>query len=68
MAKSKDETYQQIKEALKDIEASKIKLTPEEKGMKERLKKQYMFQKLHKISYEKHKENQNLITDLPLIN
>jgi len=46
----------------------KGKLSPEEKGIRERLKKQYMFQKLHKISYEKHKENQNLITDLPLIN
>jgi len=46
----------------------KGKLTPEEKSVKERQKKQYMFQKLHQISYEKQKENQNLITDLPLIN
>jgi len=45
----------------------KGKLTPEEKSIKERLKKQYMFQKLHKISYEKQQENQSLITDLPLI-
>jgi hypothetical protein len=45
----------------------KGKLTPHEKSIKERQKKQYMFEKLHRISYEKHKENQNLITDLPLI-
>lgn len=45
----------------------KGKLTPEEKEIKEKLKKQYLFEKLHKISYEKRKEQQNLITDLPVI-
>lgn len=45
----------------------KGKLTPQEKIIKEKQKKQYLFQKLHQISYEKQKENQNLITDLPLI-
>jgi hypothetical protein len=45
----------------------KGKLTPEEKEAKEKLKKQYLFEKLHKISYEKRKEQQNLITDLPII-
>ena len=45
----------------------KGKLTPEEKEIKEKLKKQYLFEKLHKISYEKRKEQQNLITDLPII-
>ena len=43
------------------------KLTPEEKKIKENQKKRYLFQKLHQISYEKHKEKQNLITDLPII-
>lgn len=45
----------------------KGKLTPEEIRVKENLKKQYLFEKLHKISYEKRKEHQNLITDLPII-
>lgn len=45
----------------------KGKPTPEEIRIKENQKKQYLFEKLHKISYEKHKENQNLITDLPII-
>jgi hypothetical protein len=45
----------------------KGKLTPEEKAIKEKLKKQYLFEKLHKISYEKSKEHKNLITDLPVI-
>lgn len=45
----------------------KGKLTPDEIKSKENLKKQYLFEKLHKISYEKQKENQNLITDLPII-
>jgi len=45
----------------------KGKLTPEEKAIKEKLKKQYLFEKLHKISYEKSKEHKNLITDLPII-
>ena len=45
----------------------KGKLTIEEKQLKEKQKKQYLFQKLHQISYQKSKEKQNLITDLPLI-
>ena len=45
----------------------KGKLTFEEKQIKEKQKKLYVFQKLHQISYEKHKEQQNLITDLPII-
>ena len=45
----------------------KGKLNPEEIKAKENIKKQYLFEKLHKISYEKRKENQNLITDLPII-
>jgi lipopolysaccharide export system protein LptC len=45
----------------------KGKLTPQEKSIKDKQKKQYLFQKLHQISYEKQKENQTLITDLPLI-
>jgi hypothetical protein len=45
----------------------KGKLTPEEKEIKEKQKKQYLFEKLHKISYEKRKEQQTLITDLPII-
>ena len=45
----------------------KGKLTPDEIRHKENRKKQYLFEKLHKISYEKRKELQNLITDLPII-
>lgn len=45
----------------------KGKLKPDEIRVKENCKKQYLFEKLHKISYEKHKENQNLLTDLPII-
>jgi len=45
----------------------KGKLTKEEVKIKENQKKQYLFEKLHKISYEKQKENQSLITDLPII-
>ncbi len=45
----------------------KGKPSKEEINIKENQKKQYLFEKLHKISYEKRKENQNLITDLPLI-
>ena len=45
----------------------KGKLTPDEIREKENIKKQYLFEKLHKISYEKHKEHKNLITDLPII-
>jgi len=45
----------------------KGKPSKEEIKIKDNQKKQYLFEKLHKISYEKRKENQNLITDLPLI-
>jgi len=45
----------------------KGKLSPEEKADKEKQKKFYLFEKLHKISNEKRKEHQNLITDLPII-
>ena len=45
----------------------KGKLSSEEKYIKERKKKQYLFQKLHQLSYEKQKESQQLITNLPLI-
>jgi cell division protein YceG involved in septum cleavage len=45
----------------------KGKPSKEEIKIKENQKKQYLFEKLHKISCEKRKENQNLITDLPLI-
>lgn len=45
----------------------KGKLTPQEKIQKEKVKKQYLFQKFHQLSYEKDKANQNLITDLPLV-
>tara|TARA_Y100000591_G_C21659074_1_gene606825 strand:+ start:203 stop:508 length:306 start_codon:yes stop_codon:yes gene_type:complete len=45
----------------------KGQLTIEEKNIKEKEKKQYLFEKLHKISYEKHKEQKDLITDLPII-
>ena len=45
----------------------KGKLTPQEKIIKEREKKLYLFQKLHQLSYEKQKESQQLITNLPLV-
>ena len=45
----------------------KGKLTDQEKLFKEKQKKMYLFEKLHRISYEKNKEKQNLITDLPII-
>ncbi len=45
----------------------KGKLTPDEKKQKEQEKKMYLFQKLHQISYEKQKESQSLITNLPLV-
>lgn len=45
----------------------KGKLTPEQKQIKDREKKMYLFQKLHQISYEKQKESQELITNLPLV-
>ena len=45
----------------------KGKLTPDEKRQKEQEKKMYLFQKLHQISYEKQKESQSLITNLPLV-
>jgi hypothetical protein len=46
----------------------KGKLSPQEKAIKNREKKLYIFQKLHQISYEKQKESQQLITNLPLVN
>ena len=45
----------------------KGKPNKEEIKRKENQQKQYLFEKLHKISYEKRKENQSLITDLPII-
>ena len=45
----------------------KGKLTPQEKLIKEREKKQYLFKKLQQYSYEKQKNSQNLITNLPMI-
>jgi hypothetical protein len=45
----------------------KGKLTPQEKKVKEQEKKRYLFQKLHQLSYDKQKENQQLITNLPII-
>ena len=45
----------------------KGKLTPEQKQIKDREKKMFLFQKLHQISYEKQKESQELITNLPLV-
>ena len=43
----------------------KGKLTVEEKLIQDNKKKQYIFEKLHHISYQKQKESQNLITNLP---
>ena len=43
----------------------KGKLTPEEKYRISKQKQQYIFEKLHRISYEKQKEQQSLITNLP---
>ena len=45
----------------------KGKLTPEQKQIKDRERKKFLFQKLHQISYEKQKESQELITNLPLV-
>tara|TARA_B100001057_G_C22355776_1_gene758868 strand:- start:110 stop:421 length:312 start_codon:yes stop_codon:yes gene_type:complete len=44
----------------------KGKLSEEEKVIKERKKKQYLFQKLQQYSYEKQKKSQDLITNLPM--
>ena len=41
------------------------KLTDQEQYEKEKIKKQYIFSKLHRISHEKQKERQTLITNLP---
>lgn len=35
--------------------------------IKKNREKMYMFEKLHKYQYEKNKDNQNLITNLPII-
>ena len=43
----------------------KGKLTPDEKYNLSQKKKQYIFEKLHSISYEKQKQQQNMITNLP---
>ena len=43
----------------------KGKLTPEQEVIKNNIKKQYIFEKLHHISYQKQKERQTLITNLP---
>ena len=45
----------------------KGKLTPEEKAMKERQRKLYLFQKLQQYSHDKQKERQQLITNLPVL-
>jgi len=45
----------------------KGKPTPEEMIIKEQRKKQYLFQKLHQYSYDKQKQSQNLITNLPIM-
>lgn len=45
----------------------KGKLTEEEKNKKDYEKKLYIFQKLQKYSYDKQKESQQLITNLPVI-
>lgn len=44
----------------------KGKPTPEILAQKEREKKFYLFEKLQKFAIDKQKENQNLITNLPL--
>ena len=43
----------------------KGKLTPEQEFQKNNIKKQYIFEKLHRISHQKQKERQSLITNLP---
>ena len=45
----------------------KGKLTPQEKKNKERKEKMYLFQKLHQYAFDKQKESQRLITNLPLM-
>ena len=44
----------------------KGKLTPEQEVIKNNVKKQYIFEKLHRISYQKQKDSQSLITGLPI--
>lgn len=39
----------------------------DEIAQKKYREKMYLFEKLHKYQYEKNKDNQNLITDLPII-
>ena len=43
----------------------KGRLTPEEKEIKERQKKQYIMTKLMQLSEHKRRNNQNMITNLP---
>ena len=45
----------------------KGKPTQEEKNKKEHERKLYIFQKLQKYSYDKQKDSQRLITNLPII-
>ena len=45
----------------------KGKPTPEEMIIKEQQKKQDLFTKLHQYSYDKQKQSQNLITNLPVM-
>ena len=45
----------------------KGKLTPEQQKAKDHKEKMYLYQKLQMYSHNKQKENQSLITNLPLI-
>jgi len=45
----------------------KGKPSPEENAIKEQQKKEYLFNKLQQYSNDKQKQNQNLITNLPII-
>jgi len=45
----------------------KGKLTLQEKKDKEKKEKMYIFQKLHQYAYDKQRDNQRLITNLPVI-
>ena len=45
----------------------KGKLTPEENARREHDKKLFLFQKLQQYSYDKQKESQRLITNLPVL-
>lgn len=45
----------------------KGKLTPQEQKSKAEKEKAYLFQKLNQYAYDKQKENQQLITNLPIM-